>query len=99
MGCGAEAVKTHSFPVACLDQASITDETRAEQGRGFRITVNVWNRKTVSLISDRILRVSAVERVAGKFCQVAEIFLAILAVSDIGRMSKPTKERPHDRRF
>ena len=83
VGCGAEAVKTKPFPVACFDQASITDETRAEQRRSFRITVEIGDWKTVSLISDRVFRVSAVERVAGKSCQVAEILCAVIAVTTL----------------
>ena len=45
VGGSAEAVKTEPFRFVCFDQASITDETGAEQRRGFRIAIKLWNRK------------------------------------------------------
>ena len=77
---GAEAVNAQPFAGASFHQTAITNQTCAHERRRFGITVKFGYRKTKMLVGDGVFRVTAVDRIAGEFRQIAEVFLTILAV-------------------
>ncbi len=76
----SEAVDAERFALAGFDQASVTDQAGAQQRRRFRVAVRLRNRKTISLVGQRIFGVAAVQCVAGELCQIAEILPSIFTV-------------------
>ncbi len=94
MGGGAEAVDAEALGVAGFDQTSIADQSGAQQRRGLCVGVRVWNGKTITLIGNGVFRIAAVKCVAGEFCFVAEILLAVLTIRAFG--AGPTEPRHAD---
>ncbi len=71
---GSEAVNPESLRVARFAQASISDQTRAEERGGGHIFEVVWNRKTETRVCHGVFRVTAVNRVAGEAGAFTKIF-------------------------
>ncbi len=75
----AEAVNAEPLAVPRFNQTSVSDQTRAQKRRGFRIAIEIWDRKTEALIGDSIFAIATVERVASEFRLITQILLALLA--------------------
>src|SRR5207245_2186943 len=70
---GAETINANSFGVTRFDQRTVANQSRAQQRSCFGIGIRIRYRKTKSLVSDGILRISAIESVAGKTGLLAKI--------------------------
>ena len=81
LGRRSEAVEADALRVAGQPQRAESDESGAQQRRRFLRAVAVGQRKAVARIGDAVLRVSAVNRVAGEACTYAEILATGCAVA------------------
>src|SRR5436190_22897414 len=70
----AKAVNAKPARVTGLSIRSIAKHSRAQKRRNIDVVILLRQSKTKSRISDRELRVAAVDRVTGKFCAIAKIF-------------------------
>jgi hypothetical protein len=76
-------------------QCSVSNEAGAEKRRGMGVVVPFGDRKAVAGIGDAILRVAAIDIVAGKPGSVAEILSAGRAIdANPARPSKPGNTHP-----
>ena len=90
----AEALNAEPLAVPYFNQTSVSDQTRAQKRRGFRIAIEIWDRKTEALIVDSTFGIAAVERVPRELRLVAEIFLPAPTVGTLATC--PTQPRHAD---
>ena len=90
----AEPVEAEPLGVARQAQRPEADQAGAEQRRRLEIRVAVGNREAEALVGDRVLRVAAVERVAGEARVVAEVLAPRPAVA--ARAAGPAQPRHAD---
>ena len=97
---GAEAEEAEARGVAGHSISAKSDQTRAQQRRCFGRRVIAWDRKAVAAIGHGVLRVSAVDGVAGELCVVAQILAAGSAVrANAARPREPRNAEARVRRF
>src|SRR5436189_4459305 len=70
----AKAVNAEPVRVTGLSIRTIAKHSRAKKRRNIDVAILLRQSKTKSRISDRELRVTAIDRVAGKLCAIAKIF-------------------------
>ena len=90
---GAEAVEAEPLRVAREPQRAVADQPGAEQRRRLHVGVAVRDREAEALVGDRVLRVAAVEVVAGEARAVAEVLAARAAVAARRRRSSRATAR------
>lgn len=76
VGGRTKSVEADPLGFTRLAQATIANQSGAEQGRRLSIPVDRWNRKAKPLVGDQILRITAIERVTGKARLFAKVFTA-----------------------
>src|SRR5205085_5878434 len=77
----AEAVEAEPLRVARRAQRAVADQPRAEERRRLLVRVALWDREAEALVGDGVLRVAAVEVVAGEARRVAEVLAPARAVA------------------
>src|SRR5260370_38332649 len=71
-GC-TKPIETEPLCISGLAQRAIPNQSGTQEwSRGY-VVKGIRNRKTISSISNGELRVAAVDRIAGKPCQVAKV--------------------------
>src|SRR5205085_5173972 len=78
---GAEAVQAEPLRVARGAQRAVADQAGAEERRRLLVGVALRDRKAEALVGDGVLRVAAVEVVAGEARGVAEVLAPARAVA------------------
>ncbi len=81
VGRGAEAVEADPLRVAAEPQRPVADQPRAQQRRRLEVGVALGDREAVALVGDRLLRVAAIELIAGEAGPLAEVLAARAAVA------------------
>src|SRR6476661_3237491 len=76
MGCRPKPVQAQPCGVSRHSQRSIPDETGAEERSRLSITKARWDSEAVTLVSDGVLGVTAIDLVAGEPRPIAQIFPA-----------------------
>ena len=69
----AKAIETNPLRVAGQPQGAIADQSRAEQWRRLQVRIVLRQWKTEALIGDEVLRIAAIEVIAGEFRLQAQV--------------------------
>ena len=95
MGRRTESIDAQTLPFARHLERAVSDQTRTQQGRRFRIPHIAWNRETIVRIGNRVLGVSPIDLIAGEARFIAEILVAVAAIEACAaRMPKPRNPDP-----
>src|SRR5262245_38240910 len=76
----AEAIEPELLGISTHAKRAVADKAGTEQGRNVHVVDSGGQRKAVARISDGVLRVAPVARVAREFCAFTEVILARFAV-------------------
>src|SRR6185437_13224002 len=75
----AKTVDAQSFRIAGLHQRTITDQSRAQQRRGFGIRVTFRNGKTKAFVRNGVFCVTTIDVVTGEARVLAKVFTSAFA--------------------
>ena len=91
---GAKAINAEVRCRTGLNEATITNQTRAEQGSGVGVGLRSRDGKAESFVGNGEFCVAAVQRVTGKTCVVAKVLT--LAAAKFALTAGPAQPRnPH----
>src|SRR5437667_3971638 len=92
--CSAEPEDAKPFRIAGLDERSESDQTGAQERRGFHISVSAGDRNAKPFVGDGVFGIAADARVAGEFRRIAKILPARFTV--IADAASPAQPRNPD---